>query len=178
MSNHYYAGIGSRETPAEVLQDMTRLASILEERGYILRSGGAAGADTAFARGCKYDTEIFIPWNNFSGLRAGGSIIDSSKLPTFQEAQQIAAKAHPAWHRCSPGAKTLHTRNVFQVMGADLVNLSRFIVCWTKDGLASGGTGQAIRIADNLGIPTYNFNEGTRTRSLKEMLATFNFDPV
>ena len=47
----YYAGIGSRETPEDVCGRMTKLASILERKGYTLRSGGAVGADTAFAGG-------------------------------------------------------------------------------------------------------------------------------
>jgi predicted Rossmann fold nucleotide-binding protein DprA/Smf involved in DNA uptake len=47
----YYAGIGARSTPPQILSVMTRLASKLEGMGYTLRSGGAAGADTAFERG-------------------------------------------------------------------------------------------------------------------------------
>ena len=47
-------------------------------------------------------------------------------------------------------------RNCHQVLGQDLKTPVDFIVCWTKDGGESGGTGQALRIARDLNIPVYN----------------------
>jgi predicted Rossmann fold nucleotide-binding protein DprA/Smf involved in DNA uptake len=41
----FYAGIGSRETPPDILEWMTSLAANLETMNYVLRSGGAQGAD-------------------------------------------------------------------------------------------------------------------------------------
>ena len=43
-----YAGIGSRETPAEIQAQMNEVAKELEAAGYTLRSGNAEGADKAF----------------------------------------------------------------------------------------------------------------------------------
>lgn len=43
-----YAGIGSRETPMEVLELMTKASTWLGTKGYTLQSGGAIGADMAF----------------------------------------------------------------------------------------------------------------------------------
>jgi hypothetical protein len=43
----YYAGIGSRETPTQMLKDMTTFATLLRLGGYTLRSGAAPGADAA-----------------------------------------------------------------------------------------------------------------------------------
>lgn len=48
----YYTGIGSRETPEEVLSLFTIVGEFLAKKGYILRSGGAKGADKAFEVGC------------------------------------------------------------------------------------------------------------------------------
>ena len=48
-----YTGIGSRETPHHILTLMTEIANILDNIGYTLRSGGADGADTAFALGSR-----------------------------------------------------------------------------------------------------------------------------
>ena len=45
---NYYAGIGSRETPIEFLEMFKRVAKYIATNGYILRSGGAKGVDTAF----------------------------------------------------------------------------------------------------------------------------------
>jgi hypothetical protein len=47
----YYAGIGSRETPSDVCSQMTELAKQLDAENWILRSGGAKGADSAFENG-------------------------------------------------------------------------------------------------------------------------------
>jgi len=69
----------------------------------------------------------------------------------------IAAIYHPYWNNLSYGAKKLLARNVYQVLGYDLQTPSSFIVCWTKDGKGSGGTGQAIRIAKAYGIPVFDY---------------------
>ena len=47
----YYAGIGSRDCPEDIGLIMTELARELEKGGWILRSGGAIGADTFFENG-------------------------------------------------------------------------------------------------------------------------------
>jgi len=135
----YYAGIGSRETPTAILSEMTRLAQVFQSEGYILRSGAAEGADTAFELGAGDAKHIYLPWPRFNGH-------SSTLLPT-PEAYALAAKHHPAWDRCSPGARSLHARNCHQVLGLDLATPVEFVCCWTKDGRASGGTGQAIRLA-------------------------------
>ena len=44
----FYAGIGARATPPPILSLMTRAAFALCKRGYVLRSGRAIGADSAF----------------------------------------------------------------------------------------------------------------------------------
>jgi predicted Rossmann fold nucleotide-binding protein DprA/Smf involved in DNA uptake len=48
----YYAGIGSRETPDSVLENMKILATYLAKKGLVLRSGAASGAGSAFEEGC------------------------------------------------------------------------------------------------------------------------------
>lgn len=48
----YFAGIGSRQTPQEILSLMRKTGASLTEKGLILRSGGATGADSAFEAGC------------------------------------------------------------------------------------------------------------------------------
>jgi hypothetical protein len=68
----------------------------------------------------------------------------------------LAKKFHPAYQKLSYGAKKMMHRNSNQVMGKDMNTPCDFIICWTKDGKATGGTGQAIRIATSMGIPVYN----------------------
>ncbi len=94
-----YTGIGSRQTPADVLALMTRIAQTLDAEGYILRSGGAVGADTAFAQGATR-REIFLPWPNFNSVR-DGIVVHG---PTSAQAEALARTIHPAWNRLSQGA--------------------------------------------------------------------------
>lgn len=152
----YYAGIGSRETPNSIMVLMADIAQTLAGLGYTLRSGGAGGADTAFEEGCDRVNGpklIYIPWNGFSGRRKHDrGIVTGTSL----EAEQLAARFHPNWNACSPGAKALHARNGFQMLGVNLNEPSKFVVCWTPGAGGSGGTGQAIRIAKHFGIPVFD----------------------
>lgn len=161
--NKYYAGIGSRKTPANIRQFMFDCGARLGKMGYTLRSGGAAGADTAFAMGAEqYSQEIFRPFGEQVGHIPGW--FSSYDDDTWDYAQHIASGLHPAWNRCSHYARSLHTRNVFQILGHDLKTPSEFVICWTPDGAISGaecgiqtgGTGMAIRVASQAEIPVLN----------------------
>lgn len=78
-----YAGVGSRETPHEILALMTDVAKILGQHGWTLRSGGARGADTAFEDGAKgFKREIYLPWRGFNGHLSDDSIISESHAPS------------------------------------------------------------------------------------------------
>ena len=68
MTQLVYAGIGSRATPRAVLEAMTTMAAWLARRGWHLHSGGAAGADSAFAAGAPPGTRtLFLPWPGYRG---------------------------------------------------------------------------------------------------------------
>lgn len=153
-----YAGIGSRETPQDVLEDMVSVGHHLANIGWTLRSGGAGGADTAFERGCDQGNgtkEIFIPWNGFSGR-----YLNEYGLIVYQDpqAEEIASKFHPNWSACKDGARKLHSRNVAQILGADIDTdlQTDLVICWTKNASGAGGTGQALRIAKHYGIPIFD----------------------
>lgn len=149
-----YAGIGSRETPIEVRKTMTEIASNLSRHGFLLRSGGAEGADDAFESGATLKN-IFLPWDSFNGRKADGKeyIIPKTDF-SFVE------KFHPAPHALKRGAKLLMSRNTNQILGEHFDDPVDFVLCWTSDGKASGGTGQALRIAKSLNIPIFNFKNG------------------
>jgi len=155
----FYAGIGSRQTPPEVLDLMARVAVKLEADGWTLRSGGAGGADKAFASKVS-DVQVFVPWHGFNGVMDGILGVDANTLRTAQD-------FHPAWDRCSQGARKLHARNVRQVYGVnpDGSDDSRFVMCWTPDAARVGGTATAMRLAAAKDIPVYNLADAeTRTR--------------
>ncbi|MHB8252041.1 DUF4326 domain-containing protein [Acidithiobacillus sp.] len=158
-----FAGIGSRSTPDPVLQVMRKVAHRLSELGYTLLSGGAAGADSAFEEGCFGKKEIYLPWPGFRHLQGRHCVT----LPSA-EAFRVAEAIHPAWKRLNDTAQALMARNSHQILGADLRSPVDFVVCWTPDGCESeatrsrttGGTGQAIALADRWGIPVVNLAHG------------------
>lgn len=145
-----YTGIGSRKSPYEALVVMRHVAHTLATKGLLLRSGGAEGADMAFEGGCdeaRGTKQIYLPWKRFN----------KNPSPFYEQseaAMQMAQKFHPAWHMCTPGAKKMHARNCYQVLGEDLKSPSLFVLCWTWED--KGGTLQAVRIADANNIPVYN----------------------
>ncbi len=150
--NKIYTGIGSRQTPTSVLAVFAKVANRLERRGYLLRSGAATGADTAFELGVVSTArkQIFLPWERFNNSTSGLHFISA-------EAFMMAEQFHPNWKRCGDAARKFHARNCYQVLGLKLNKPCDFIVCWTPGGKQAGGTGQALRIAQEYKIPVINF---------------------
>lgn len=169
MSGKIYAGIGSRKTPAQVLDYMRRVASRFADLGFLLRSGAADGADSAFEEGCDSRVgikEIWLPWPGFN------KNFDSNVYPGNAHAE-LAATLHPAWSVLGVGPRKLHSRNVGQILGPDLLRPVDFVLCWTPDGCESesnrtrdtGGTGTAIVLASRRGIPIFNLkNDNAKGR--------------
>ena len=168
-----YAGIGSRETPSDVLETMQSIGQQLAELGWLLRSGGAGGADTAFEIGCNMAQgakEIFIPWNGFSGRHVGDAGVI---LPDFLPGQfNLAGEFHPNWTACSQGAKRLHARNLNQIAGQRLDDYVDMVVCWTKGAKLIGGTAQAIRMAIACEIPVFNLADEAQVNAMVHFVDT------
>jgi hypothetical protein len=174
----WYTGVGSRETPDAILEVMERVGYALASQGWTLRSGGAVGADQAFERGMfefvgldgPYSwtpAEIYLPWSGYEGhygqTHGGLNILPSAiRLDIEREAERIASETHPAWGACKQGARKMHTRNVFQVLGMTLDQPSKMLIAWTrldKHGNPKGGTATAINLANAQGVSTFNLNK-------------------
>lgn len=192
----WLTGVGSRDTPADVRLIMRLFAAVTYSMGYRWRSGGADGSDEAFESGvldhphyqrgtCLDDLtlEIYLPWNGFQPI-PGGPIkkyqdfargyIDSSKLPSWEDAQELATFIHPLGDalRARPGIFSLHSRNMFQPLGRDLLTPSKYLYLFakpTKDGKhVEGGTRSAHYLATYHRIPTINFyHEEPRIRTVE-----------
>lgn len=159
----FYAGIGSRETPLAILNQMTRIGSFLAKNNYTLRSGGAKGADTAFAQGCNLAQGKKQIWHP-----------DGDFYPLHEWATEKASSV--CWEYPLEKMKgytiKLITRNMFQVFGESGDIPARFVVYWSKGnplekGNESGGTRYAVRVAHEAKIPTFNL------RTQKEEFALF-----
>jgi hypothetical protein len=155
-----YAGIGSRQTPNEVLDQMTEVAKMLEERGYTLNTGMTfggkeEGADAAFSRGTT-KKNLFAPEK------------DGAREIT------IAKEVHPNPSALSPGAMKLMARNTNQVFGANLDTPVDFVLFYaeeTKTIRPKGGTGQAVEMARRKGIPTINMANADWKEQLTAVLS-------
>lgn len=163
-----YAGIGSRLTPPAVLAQMEALAKTLGAQGWVLRSGGADGADTAFEAGSvPRQQEIYLPWPGYNGI-AGPQA--KTMAPAHEpQAMRIAEAHHPAWGRCGRGARKLHARNVGIILGHEVDDPVDAVVCWTPGGAVIGGTATGIRMAKALGRPVLNLAVDTPERVLEQL---------
>ena len=152
----HYTGVGSKRTPNLILDVMTSIAGMLSSEGWILRSGGADGADTAFEKGVTNNhlKEIYVPWIGFNNRVSRQDIVVCDP-----KAFEIAQRIHPAWLKLEKGSQKLHARNVHQVLGRTLNTPSRFLICWTPGGLPIGGTRTAIMVAKEWEVPVYNLGE-------------------
>lgn len=178
MFKGWLTGIGSRETPKDVLEIMRLWAAVTYSMGFGWRSGGADGADEAFEKGVithpHFDPsrlEVYLPWNGFEPIKGGPrkfhdptkGYIDSRHLPAYPEAQDQVTYIHPLGDglRAKRGAFALHSRNMFQPLGRDLHDPSKRLYCYAqpeKDGIhVKGGTRTAHRLAQVHQIPCINF---------------------
>ena len=150
-----YAGIGSRKTPSEILEKMEKLSKKLSEK-YILRSGGANGADSAFEKNAKY-CEIYLPNHKFNDrIHDGVKYFNYQTLPGAVQAQEMTRQFHPKANNLSDFSFNLHSRNAMQIFGKNMNDPVEFVICWTENGELKGGTAQALRIAYHYNIPVYN----------------------
>lgn len=153
-----YTGVGSRKTPPHMFVCIVAIAKALSN--HTVRSGAARGADTAFEIGA-LNSEVYIPFKGFNNSK---SHLVLDYFSNKDIAQEIASTIHPAWSKCNHTAKMMHTRNVYQVLGLELDTPSDMLIAWTPDGangnipvsINTGGTGTAITLALNLGIPVFN----------------------
>jgi len=150
-----YAGIGARSTPPGILADMTRIAQWLDRTGWHLNSGGANGADRAFADGASPDARtLYLPWPGYNGH--AGPDCRTLTPGERKSAQELAARLHPAWERCSRGVRALHARNAAIVLGPALNRPVHAVIAWTPRAGIVGGTGIAMRMAERAGVPVLN----------------------
>lgn len=157
----FYSGVGSRETPIEICNLMTKIASKLEQNSsfnYILRSGRAIGADKAFEKGVKNPkNKCIYTIDNFDFSPENYEMCKSEILSVFDSNRNF--------DNYGKNAKILILRDVNQVLGSvkTCSEKSKFLICWTKNlnyyakpPNACGGTRFAVRIALKHDIPVFN----------------------
>lgn len=145
-THRYFAGIGSRSTPDDIQQLMTKVSAKLTGLGWILRSGGARGADRAFERGA-VRKEVFKATD--------------AKPWAFTEAKLHMPTDREGFDSWSPYVQGLMARNMMQILGPDGDKPVQFVICWAPSTVytdsSAGGTGWAIRCAIAHGIRVHNW---------------------
>lgn len=154
-------GIGSRDIDATVYRGIVKLARMLADKGWHLRSGAARGSDSAWEDGWVGNDQktIYLPYIGFGDRPKNDPCY---RCPVYDElwfeAEDIARNLHPAFDRLDDFARKAHTRNVYQVLGDDLRSKSDLVVvCAEPNGRwVKGGTATAHKLAKLKYIPTFN----------------------
>jgi hypothetical protein len=179
--NRWYAGVGSRETPQDVWDLMYKIGYYMAFSGWGLSSGGAVkkpdappgtdSADDAFLRGALACPQlnpvtmlriylINAHWEFYKPDPARGFYDSRSFTETWDRAMEIAKGVRGSWEGLKENGIALHTRNVFQELGHDLVTPVRETICWAqpvgKQGQVKGGTNTAVKLALARNIPVMN----------------------
>ncbi|MCK9429366.1 MAG: hypothetical protein M0R17_05140 [Candidatus Omnitrophica bacterium] len=168
---------------------MTEIGMYFGRNNITLRSGGASGADMAFELGCatiKGPKQIFFPWRKFNGRDSYecNNMCLSDKLLNIKSATAYAIKVWSlrnmpvSWNSLKDTTKLMMIRNSFQIMGPLMNSPTDLVICYTPDGQASGGTGQAIAMADfitkskktDIIIPIINLQQEKHLSVIKEVL--------
>lgn len=170
----FYVGTGDADTPADIVQTMRRLGRQLAREGWTLRTNGADGANSAYEQGVDSvpgAKELYLPWRGYNGRREG-------QFGASEAARELAAAAHPGWHRATDSVKSLLATNCHLLLGRDLNTPARFLVTWTPDGAVfeserstkTGSTALLIVLAERHHIPRFNFNRGGSINALSRFI--------
>ena len=183
MTSNSYTGVGSRETPNDILILMRRIGYIMAMKGIALRTGEADGADHAFyegvvdanaIHGVKFKNEVFVAGvpKTYHYVNDVVDIFSSDLMSAapFKQFRETAVRIRGSWDDLSYFGAKCHIRNVAQVLGVDGNSPSRGLICWakpvtpikvteTKIRYVEGGTNTAYCTAILHNIPVYNLHE-------------------
>ena len=160
----YYAGIGSRDTPSQFLAIMTACGKALMEDKWILRTGGAKGADTAFEDGVLFRqfAHIYRP---------------AHAMAEHYVMAKKYSNGERHWENLNKNngyGRSLMARNMMIILGPDLKTPVEFVLCWTPGGrIDKGGTAHGIKVAMDHRIPVFNMANS----NWKEQVAAWKADP-
>jgi hypothetical protein len=183
MTNNCYTGIGSHETPDDILILMRRIGYIMAMKGVALRTGEADGADRAFYKGVvdankihrvKFKNEVFVADSpkEYHCVNDIVNIFSSDLMSTapIQGFRETAVRIRGSWDNLSYFGAMRHIRNVAQVLGVDGNSPSRGMICWAKPvnppkmtdtqiRYVEGETNTAYCTAILHNIPVYNLHD-------------------
>jgi hypothetical protein len=149
-----YAGIGSRALTQDEWNFCYNTGVYLANLGWMLKTGAADGADKAFAEGALHaggKVTLCLPWWSYNkewvqAAKNKGALTHTLKN-SDTDAFQSVEKHHPCPSILTRGPRALHARNFL------IIQETKMVLAWPKPkGQNLGGTGQGIRIAEDMGI--------------------------
>lgn len=176
MFNFYkpYTGLGDPKTPSEVLEQMTRIATRLQEEGFTLRTNGdQQGAEGAFEKGAGDKIELHLAWRNFNKR--------NSKINRVSdEAVSVVKSFIPAHNSLKESVLRIIGSKVHAIMGEELKTPTKFFVCWSPDGAETGDAvtpktgymGIPIKVASSMRLPVFNLKNPDAMERLWKFVQT------
>jgi len=162
-TNKIIAIIGSRETPNDQLKKIEQIAEFFAKKGWILRTGGAKGADEFGLKGFKKvpgsKVELYLPWQGHENHKG---------ILWSKENWDEASKHHPHWETMSLNSKIFHSRNVSIALGLDNKSLPDLMVSWTENGEEIGGSMMCLKLARLNKILSFNLGSKTGLTKLRK----------
>lgn len=165
--------LGYYEKEYEIL---SKVSGIFLNHGIEVSTGGAFGADNAAMEGVKYlkdsllskNLHVYLPWPSYNRdlVPVGATVTVYSKFKHHVWFESVE-KYHRKPEALSHGAVALMARNYGII--ADPVPVD-MVICLPRTISNQGGTGQGMRIAEDLKIPMYNLRYPGELENLKKVL--------
>lgn len=160
-----YAGMGNRDIPPIVLEEMAAIAKALSDKGFVVRTNGSDVPGNIFEESSE-KVEMYLPWKNFNKKK-------SRYLKPTEDAYEMAKRYSVVFDTLTDTIKALIACNSNVILGDNLRDPVLFLLCWSPDGVEhaknctarTGIVGQAIKIASSHQIPVFNLkNLDAKTR--------------
>jgi hypothetical protein len=147
--------IGTREPTEEMMILVKNVAFDLAYKGIEISTGGAKGIDTAamIGAGLCNPNKLFIYLPKKDLRIPGNCNITVYDKKIHHNWTQSVRKYHPSKGNLPPDTFALHARNFGIVADPQKVDV---VIALPKSLTDWGGTGQGMRIANDLGIKMYN----------------------
>ena len=146
--------VGSRKAPEFIQYVASEIGRYLASKGYVRRSGGALGMDSAWLKYGPYDNDEIYRHDNRRGCI---NVCDYD----LHEYMELAESLVPRWDYLDDVSKLLHARNCCQVLGTDLKTPSKALFYYAElsNKCVKGGTASSVRLAQRHNIPTFNLRD-------------------
>lgn len=135
-----YAGIGNVDIPDDYRRQLVKMGWLMASKGFVLRSGGAAGSDSAFEEGC----------DQFGGAKE--IFTANSFLPHWTV--DLVHRYHPHASRMRPYVFKLMQRNCLIILGENETTPVETVLCYNAK--KDGGTTFSCNLAEDYNIPICN----------------------